>query len=60
MNEAPERPKLRQVIARHGLDAKKSLGQHFLLDENLTAASPARPACWKAAMWSRSGRDPAG
>jgi 16S rRNA (adenine1518-N6/adenine1519-N6)-dimethyltransferase len=25
-------PPLREVIARHGLDAKKSLGQHFLLD----------------------------
>jgi len=30
-------PKLAEVIARHGLDARKSLGQHFLLDENLTA-----------------------
>jgi 16S rRNA (adenine1518-N6/adenine1519-N6)-dimethyltransferase len=29
-------PPLREVIARHGLDARKSLGQHFLLDENLT------------------------
>ncbi len=29
-------PKLREVIARHGLDARRSLGQHFLLDENLT------------------------
>ncbi len=26
---------LRQVLARHGLDAKKSLGQHFLLDPGL-------------------------
>ncbi len=25
------------MIARHGLDAKRSLGQHFLLDANLTA-----------------------
>jgi 16S rRNA (adenine1518-N6/adenine1519-N6)-dimethyltransferase len=30
-------PPLRDVIARHGLAARKSLGQHFLLDENLTA-----------------------
>jgi 16S rRNA (adenine1518-N6/adenine1519-N6)-dimethyltransferase len=30
-------PPLRDVIARHGLDARKSLGQHFLLDENLTS-----------------------
>ncbi|HTR17702.1 MAG TPA: 16S rRNA (adenine(1518)-N(6)/adenine(1519)-N(6))-dimethyltransferase RsmA [Acetobacteraceae bacterium] len=32
----PDLPKLRDVIARHGLDARKSLGQHFLLDPNLT------------------------
>lgn len=30
-------PPLREVIARHGLVAKKSLGQNFLLDLNLTA-----------------------
>ncbi|MBU6474531.1 MAG: 16S rRNA (adenine(1518)-N(6)/adenine(1519)-N(6))-dimethyltransferase RsmA [Alphaproteobacteria bacterium] len=30
-------PPLRDVIARHGLMAKKSLGQNFLLDLNLTA-----------------------
>ena len=30
-------PPLREVIARHGLSARKSLGQHFLLDSNLTA-----------------------
>ncbi len=29
-------PPLRDVIARHGLDARKSLGQHFLFDLNLT------------------------
>jgi 16S rRNA (adenine1518-N6/adenine1519-N6)-dimethyltransferase len=29
-------PPLRQVIAEHGLSAKKSLGQNFLLDFNLT------------------------
>ena len=29
-------PPLRDVIAAHGLAAKKSLGQHFLLDLNLT------------------------
>jgi len=29
-------PPLRQVIASHGLTARKSLGQHFLLDLNLT------------------------
>ena len=30
-------PPLREVIATHGLAAKKSLGQNFLLDLNLTA-----------------------
>ncbi len=30
-------PPLRDVIGRHGLDPRKSLGQHFLLDINLTA-----------------------
>ena len=29
-------PPLREVIARHGLSARRSLGQHFLLDLNLT------------------------
>ncbi|MGE5147384.1 MAG: 16S rRNA (adenine(1518)-N(6)/adenine(1519)-N(6))-dimethyltransferase RsmA [Candidatus Eiseniibacteriota bacterium] len=29
-------PPLREVIARHGLAARHSLGQHFLLDRNLT------------------------
>lgn len=29
-------PPLREVIAEHGLAAKKGLGQHFLLDLNLT------------------------
>jgi len=35
-NPTPELPPLREVIARHGLGARKSLGQHFLLDLNLT------------------------
>ena len=29
-------PPLRSVIAAHGLNAQKALGQHFLLDENIT------------------------
>lgn len=32
----PRLPPLREVIARHALDARKGLGQHFLLDMNLT------------------------
>ncbi len=34
---APELPPLREVIARHGISARRKLGQHFLLDLNLTA-----------------------
>jgi 16S rRNA (adenine1518-N6/adenine1519-N6)-dimethyltransferase len=34
--EADKLPPLRDVIAAHGLSAKKSLGQNFLLDLNLT------------------------
>lgn len=33
----PTLPPLRDVIAKHGLLARRSLGQHFLLDANLTA-----------------------
>jgi 16S rRNA (adenine1518-N6/adenine1519-N6)-dimethyltransferase len=36
MTGPAELPPLREVIARHGLGARKSLGQHFLLDLNLT------------------------
>ena len=37
MSDVSALPPLREVIARHGLDARHSLGQHFLLDANLTA-----------------------
>jgi 16S rRNA (adenine1518-N6/adenine1519-N6)-dimethyltransferase len=33
---APDLPPLREVIRAHGLSARKTLGQHFLLDLNLT------------------------
>lgn len=36
MSTPADLPPLRDVIARHGLGARKSLGQHFLLDLNLT------------------------
>ncbi|QGX98244.1 16S rRNA (adenine(1518)-N(6)/adenine(1519)-N(6))-dimethyltransferase RsmA [Roseovarius faecimaris] len=37
MSQIDPLPPLRQVIADHGLTARKSLGQNFLLDLNLTA-----------------------
>ena len=37
MSRIDDLPPLRDVIARHGIAAKKSLGQNFLLDLNLTA-----------------------
>jgi 16S rRNA (adenine1518-N6/adenine1519-N6)-dimethyltransferase len=37
MSQIDDLPPLRDVIRRHGLSAKKSLGQNFLLDFNLLA-----------------------
>ena len=54
-------PPLREVIARHGLAARRALGQHFLLDAQPDcSASCARPDRWPGGMWSRSGRGQAG
>ena len=46
-------PPLREVIAKHGLSAQKSLGQIFLLDLYLTGALPARRGRVRAMMLSR-------
>ena len=37
MNAIDDLPPLREVIRQHALSARKSLGQNFLLDLNLTA-----------------------
>src|SRR6201985_1539130 len=37
MSAIDDLPPLREVIRRHALSARKSLGQNFLLDLNLTA-----------------------
>lgn len=37
MSQIDDLPPLREVVARHGLRAVRSLGQNFLLDMNLTA-----------------------
>jgi 16S rRNA (adenine1518-N6/adenine1519-N6)-dimethyltransferase len=36
LSDAPKLPPLSDIIKTYGLGAKKSLGQHFLLDANLT------------------------
>lgn len=36
MSHIDDLPPLREVIDAHGLDAKKALGQNFLLDLNIT------------------------
>lgn len=39
MSDAPRRPGAARLMERHGLRPRPSLGQHFLLDENLIAVS---------------------
>jgi len=53
-------PPLREVIARHGLDARKSLGQNFLFDLNLTRRIARSAAPLDAATIVEVGPGPGG
>jgi 16S rRNA (adenine1518-N6/adenine1519-N6)-dimethyltransferase len=53
-------PPLREVIAAHGLAAKKALGQNFLLDLNLTAKIARIPGDLSAATVLEIGPGPGG
>ncbi|MFO1106932.1 MAG: 16S rRNA (adenine(1518)-N(6)/adenine(1519)-N(6))-dimethyltransferase RsmA [Amaricoccus sp.] len=61
MSAAPDGlPPLREVIAAHGLSAKKALGQNFLLDLNLTAKIARRAGDLTAADVLEIGPGPGG
>ena len=53
-------PPLREVIARHGLDARKSLGQNFLTDANLLDRIARVPGPLQGAMVYEVGPGPGG
>ena len=53
-------PPLRDVIARHGLSARKSLGQNFLLDEQLLDRIAAVPGSLEGADVLEVGPGPGG
>ena len=58
MTDSPE--PLRDIIARHGLQAKKSLGQNFILDRQLLARIAAVPGPLKSATVYEVGPGPGG
>src|SRR5918995_6825544 len=58
MKGAPE--PLRDVIARHGLQARKSLGQNFILDRQLLARIAAVPGPLKGETVYEVGPGPGG
>ena len=53
-------PPLREVIAQHGLQATKALGQNFLLDEQLLARIAAIPGDLRGAQVLEIGPGPGG
>jgi 16S rRNA (adenine1518-N6/adenine1519-N6)-dimethyltransferase len=55
-----DRPPLREVIARHGLNASKALGQNFLLDSQLLARIAAVPGDLTGASVYEVGPGPGG
>jgi 16S rRNA (adenine1518-N6/adenine1519-N6)-dimethyltransferase len=58
--DVPDLPPLREVIARHGLQASKALGQNFLLDEQLLDRIAAIPGDMKDAQVLEIGPGPGG
>jgi 16S rRNA (adenine1518-N6/adenine1519-N6)-dimethyltransferase len=59
MNPGPAEP-LRDVIARHGLQANKALGQNFILDRHLLARIAAIPGPLEGAIVYEVGPGPGG
>ena len=53
-------PPLREVIARHGLSARKSLGQNFLMDLNLTGRIARASGPLEGAVVAEIGPGPGG
>src|ERR1700749_3357827 len=53
-------PPLRDVIAAHGLNARKSLGQNFLLDLNLTARIARAAGAGEGGVFYEVGPGPGG
>ncbi len=59
MNDKPAEP-LRDVIARHGLQATKALGQNFILDRQLLERIAAVPGDLEGASVYEVGPGPGG
>ncbi len=60
MARPPKLPPLREVIATHGLQASKALGQNFLLDEQLLDRIAAIPGLTEDSMAFEVGPGPGG
>lgn len=60
MSALPVLPPLREVIAAHGLNASKALGQNFLLDEQLLARIAAIPGMLEGQSVYEVGPGPGG